>query len=84
MKWLRNRLPGLSEGMNALVAGLERTGCLAEAEYMNAELFGNVPRTRGSLGTSFRGCSAYASRVSRMERLTHKSKGATMTGGLER
>ena len=28
--------------------------------------------------------SAYASRVSRMERLTHKSKGATMTGGLER
>ena len=83
MKWLRNRLPGLSEGMNALMAGLERTGCLAEAD-MNAELLGNVPRTRGSLGTSFRGCSAYASRVSRTERLTPKSKGATMTGGVER
>ena len=76
---------GFNEGMNPLlVAGLERTGCLAEAEYMNAELFGNGPRPRGSLGTSFRGCSAYPSRVSRMERLTHKSKGATMTGGLER
>ena len=53
MKWLRNRLPGLSEGINALVAGLERPGCLAVAEYVNAELFGNVPRTRGSLDTSF-------------------------------
>ena len=88
VKWLRNRLPGLSKGMNALMAGVERTGCLAEAD-MNAELLGNVPRTRGSLGTSFRGCSAYASRVSRTERLlpsredgtaTPQSKGATMTG----
>ncbi len=75
---------GFNEGMNALVAGLERTGCLAEAEYMNAELFGNVPRTRGSLGTSVSKRSAYTSRVSRVEGLTHKSKGATMTRGLER
>jgi hypothetical protein len=31
VKWLRNRLPGWSEGMDALVAGLQRTGCLATA-----------------------------------------------------
>jgi hypothetical protein len=43
LQTLRNRLPNLSEGMNALVAGLQRTGCLAEVEYINVELFGNVP-----------------------------------------
>ena len=64
MKRLRNRLPGFNEGMNALVAGLERTGCLAEAEYMNAELFGNVPRTRGS---RYIGFEALGVRVTRFE-----------------
>ena len=45
------RLPirGVPEGMNALVAGLEQTGCLAEAEYMNAELFDNAPREARSV-----------------------------------
>jgi hypothetical protein len=43
VKLLKNRLPGWAEGMNALVAGLQRTGCLAETEYMGAEFFGNIP-----------------------------------------
>jgi hypothetical protein len=60
------------EGMNALVAGLERPGCLAEAEYMNAELFGNVPRTRGSLDTWF--SRVLGERVTRFEDGTANSQ----------
>ena len=50
---------------------------------MNAELFGNVPRRRGSLGTSVSKRSAYTSRVSRVEGLTHKSKGAVPFASLK-
>ena len=41
--------------MNALVAGLERSGCLAEAECMNAELVGNVPEREARSVHGFEG-----------------------------
>jgi hypothetical protein len=44
VKWLRNRLPGWSEGMDALVAGLQRTGCLASSDGESAGgFYGNPP-----------------------------------------
>jgi hypothetical protein len=42
VRFLRKHLPDLSEGMHALVAGLQRTGCLSEAEF-RGEIFGNAP-----------------------------------------
>jgi hypothetical protein len=42
VKFLGKRLPHFIEGMHPLVAGLERTGCLAEGEFQG-EIYGNAP-----------------------------------------
>jgi hypothetical protein len=39
---LLKRLPGMSVGLNPLVAGLQRTGCLAESQF-RGEIYGNAP-----------------------------------------
>ena len=57
--------------MNALVAGLERSGCLAEADCMNAELFGNVPEREARSLHRFEGVGV---RVTRFEDGTANSQ----------
>jgi hypothetical protein len=42
VKTPRKRLPGFSVGMHPLVAGPQRTGCLAEGEF-RGEIYGNAP-----------------------------------------